>query len=84
MELHQHRGAILFVKLEMTFIVEFTECKRVGMLSFEMIEVIVRLIGCVATLLTNVHLRTALFVGIIMLNVVHLEGVRFERTALSE
>lgn len=84
MQVHQHRIAVLFAELEVTLVVEFGERQRVRMLRFQVIEMVVRLVGGVAALLAHVHLRTTLLVRVVVLNVVHLQRVRLQTTALGE
>ena len=82
--MHQHRIAVLIAELEVTLVVELGERQRVRMLRFQVIEVIVRLVGGIAAFLAHVHLRATLLVRVIVLNVVHLQCVRLQTAALGE
>ena len=72
------------IELEMPLVIELEECRAVGMVVLEMYVVALRLTRGVATLLTYVHFRATLLVGITVLNTVHFQAVRLEGAALRE
>lgn len=82
--MHQHRIAVLVAELEVALVVELGERQRVRVLRFQVVEVVVRLVGRVAALFAHVHLRTTLLVRVVVLNVVHLQRVRLQTAALGE
>lgn len=84
LQVHQHRIAVLVAELEVALVVELGERQRVRVLRFQVVEVVVRLVGRVAALFAHVHLRTTLLVRVVVLNVVHLQRVRLQTAALGE
>ena len=84
LQVHEHRIAVLVAELEVTLVVELGERQRVRVLRFQVIEMVIRLVGGVAALLAHVHLRTTLLVRVVVLDVVHLERVRLQTAALGE
>lgn len=82
--LQQGDGKRAVLELEVALVVEFQQCRTVGMVVLEMQVVNFGLVGCVATLFAHVDLLSSLFVGVLMLGTVHLQRVRLERAPLSE
>lgn len=68
----------------MPFVVELEEGGTVGVVVLEVHVVALRLSRGVAALLTHVHLRAALLVGIAVLDAMHLQAMRLEGAALRE
>jgi len=68
----------------MPLVVELEEGRGVGVLGLEVQVVRFRLLSCVATILADVHLRSPLFVLVLMVDSVNLQAVTFQRAPLGE
>ena len=55
-DLEQHACEASIVKFEMSFVIEFEQCRAVRMVFLQMKIMYLRLRGCVATVLTYIHL----------------------------
>lgn len=66
----------------MPLIVEFEQCGTVRMFLFEVQIVHFRFTGRVSAFLADIHLCSALFISVLVLNTVHFKAMRFQGTPL--
>lgn len=74
----------MVVELEVPLVVELEQCGTVRVFLLQVQVVVFGLSSGVTALFAHVHLGSPLFVGVAVLDAVHLEHVRLQRAALSE
>lgn len=82
---HQENvGEVGVVEFEVSFVVELEKSRTVGMVILEVEVVEFGFASRVTAFLTHIDFGTALFVGVAVLDAMHLQAVRFQGAPLGE